>query len=323
MTGTFVKLIRENIGAKILAILFAIFIWFHVTAQQEEKQKFRIPLTLVNLPDSLIVVNDVPDYVKVTIKGQRSNLLRLRFMGNPRANVNLSNAKKGRINIQLSSTMLNIPEEIDLRDVSIEDPRVLVLNIEPVISKKVPVKIAYKGEIPEDVIITESPDIIPEKVSVSGARSIVNGIDFLTTEEIDIRDRRGDIMVETGLKLMGREVKVSTGTVLVEMRISKSAEKTLTNVPPIILQDEKGLKVEYSPRTVSITLEGPEDRVRGIEPNDISIILKVSGRKPGSYKIVPEVIVPDGIEEYWLDVDAFQVTVYPESTDRKKPDEKE
>lgn len=306
-----------------MAVFFAVFLWFNVTAQQDEKQKFKIPLSLSNIPESLIVVNKIPDNVKVTIKGQRSNLLKLRFMGNPKANVNLSNTKSGRINIQLSSTMLNIPKDIDLRDVTIEDPRVLVLNIEKIVEKKVPVKIAYKGEIPEDVIITESPNIIPEQVVISGAKSIVNGIDFLTTEEIDIRGKKGKFMTEVGLNLRGRKIEVSTETVLVEMRLSKRSEKTLTNVPPIILQDEESLRVDCTPKAVTITVEGPKDKISGIVPNDISIILKVSGKKPGTYRLTPEVIVPDGVEEYWLDVDAFEVRVYPDSTGRNKTDGKE
>ncbi|MCD6380259.1 hypothetical protein J7M07_07440, partial [bacterium] len=48
--------------------------------------------------------------------------------------------------------------------------------------------------------------------------------------------------------------------------------------------------------------------------SDISIILNINDVLPGTYTVEPEVIVPDGIQRYWLDVDSFGVTVFPDST---------
>jgi YbbR domain-containing protein len=73
------RVVTENIGIKIVSVLFAIVLWLYVTAQIGEKQTFRVPLDLVNIPESLTVVSEVPREAAVTMRGARSELMKLRF----------------------------------------------------------------------------------------------------------------------------------------------------------------------------------------------------------------------------------------------------
>ncbi|MCK4236739.1 MAG: hypothetical protein KAX38_06445 [Candidatus Krumholzibacteria bacterium] len=319
----FYRAIKANIGAKIISLLFAIFLWLQVTAQQEEKQAFRVPMELFNIPDSLTIIHDVPEFIEVTIRGSRSNLIKLRLFSKLKASIDLSMAKMGRVNVPLSSAVLNLSDEFDPRDIAIDNPKSLSLNFERVVVSSVPVNVAYKGEIPRDMIITGRPVVIPRKVKVRGAASVVGSITFLTTEEIDIRNKRGKVMQEVGLELCGRDVSIIPDKVLIEMEISKRAVRTLANIPPTLLQDDKTLLLEYSPSAVSLTIEGPEEVIRNIVTDDVSVILNITMKKPGTYRLQPEVIVPEGIEKYWLDVDAFEITVLPPMTKEISNHEKE
>jgi YbbR domain-containing protein len=306
------RLVTENIGAKIISLLFAVFLWLHVTAQQQEAQSFRVPLTLTGIPDSLTIIHEVPKYVEITVKGDRSSLIKLRLFGRLKASIDLSTVKQGRINIPLlSSAVLNLSEELDPRNVTVDSPKALNLNFERVIAKSVPVKIAYRGEIPKDVIITGSPVVIPDRIKIIGAASLLGSINFLTTEEVDIRNKRGKIAQEVGLELGGRKITVTPDKVLVEMEVSKRAVRTLANIPPTLLQDDEALLVEYAPRVVSLTIEGPEEIIKTIVAEDVSIILNITMKKPGTYRIDPEVIIPSNIEKYWLDIDSFEITILP------------
>ncbi len=310
----FVKAVKRNIGVKIVSFFFAVFLWIHVTAQQGENQAFRIPLSLAGIPDSLTIIHEVPQFVEITIRGSRSSLLKLRLFGRLKGTVDLSMAKKGRMNIPLSAEALNLAKDFDPRDISIDEPKSLALNFEQVISKSVPVKIAYKGGIPEDILITDSPVIIPARVKISGASSIVQSITFLASQEIDIRNRKGKFSQDVGLNTGGLRIVTVPDKVLIEMEIRKKAVRTIANIPPTLLQDDGAPPVEYSPRVVSITIEGPEEIVKKIVPDDLSVILNITVKKPGTYRLEPEVIVPKGIEKYFLDVDAFEITILPPVT---------
>jgi YbbR domain-containing protein len=320
---SFLRALRANVGAKIVSLLFAVLLWLHVTAQQTEEQSFRVPLALTRVPDSLTIIHAVPGHVEVTIRGSRSTLIKLRLLGRLRASVDLSMAKRGRVNVPLSAAILNLSEEIDPRNVVVDAPKVLSLNFERVVSKSVQVKVAYKGGIPKDIIIMGQPVIIPDKVRVIGAGSLVSGVTFITTEEIDIRNRRGRIAQEVGLQLEGRNFSVSPQKVLIEMEISKRATRTLSNIPPTLLQDDESFGLDYSPRAVSLTVEGPEDVIRDIVSEDVSVILNIAARDTGTYYLQPEVIVPQGIEKYWLDVDAFKITILPPAAEGATADEED
>ena len=305
----FTKGLTANLGAKIIALLFAIFLWLHVTAQQIENQGFRVPLSLTGIPDSLTIIHDVPEFVEVTVRGPRSNLLKLRLFGRLKATVDLESVKRGRVNIPLSSAILNVSEDFDPRDIEVEDPKMLTLNFERVVTRVVPVRIAYRGEIPEDVIITGEPTIIPDRVQVRGAMSIVSNITLLNTEEIDIRGKRGRLTQEAAVDAGGQEVSVSPGSVLIEMELSRRGVRTLANLPPTILQDTDDVSVTFSPKTVTLTIEGPEEVIRDITSDKVSILLDITTKSNGTHKIRPEIKLPQGIERYWLDVEYFDVTI--------------
>lgn len=304
------KSLTSNLGAKIIALLFAIFLWLHVTAQQLENQGFRVPLSLSGIPDSLTIIHDVPEFVEVTIRGSRSNLLKLRLFSRLKATVALEEVKRGRVNIPLSSAILNVSEEFDPRDIEIEEPKMLTLNFERVVTRVVPVRIAFRGEVPEDIIITGDPAIIPDRVQVRGAMSVVNNITLLNTEEIDIRGKRGRLTQEAAIETGGYGITVSPRNVLVEMDLSRRGVRTLANLPPTILQDTDDLTVSFSPKTVSLTIEGPEEVIRDITSDKVSILLDITTRSAGTYKIRPEIKLPQGIEKYWLDVEYFDVTIH-------------
>ena len=303
------KVLTANLGAKIISLFFAVFLWLHVTAQQLENQTFRVPLALAGIPDTLTIIHDLPEYVEVSVRGSRSNLLKLRLFGRLKATVDVSVAKPGRVNISLSSAILNISEEFDPREVIIDEPKVLTLNFERVVSRLVPVKVAFKGEIPQDIIIRGAPAIIPDRVRVSGAMSIINSITLLNTEEIDIRGKRGKLSHELGINMSGYNAVVIPDKVLVEIELSKRGVRTLANLPPTILQDTENILVRYSPKTVSLTIEGPEELINGITSDEVSILLNITTRRPGTYKIQPEVKLPQGIETYWLDIEYFNITI--------------
>ena len=313
-----IKALTRNLGAKIVSLVFAFFLWLHVTAQQGENQSFRVPLRLAGVADSLTITHDVPEFVEVTIRGSRSNLMKLRLFGRLAATVDLSKAVKGRNTVSLSAAMINLPEQIDLREVTVDNPKTLVLSFEEVVTKSVPIRIAYRGEIPDDVIIDGSPVIIPSRVKITGAASVVGGIEVISTRAIDIKGRRGEYSEEIELMLNGMDIRVVPDHALIEMLIHKSAIRTLANIPPTMLQNDESLRVEYSPRVVSLTIEGPEELIREITTEDVSVILDLTGKTVGTYLIEPEVIVPKGIERYFLDTDNFEITILPAESGRGK-----
>ena len=85
----------------------------------------------------------------------------------------------------------------------------------------------------------------------------------------------------------------------------------MPGIPPTLLQVEEGFQIEYSPTTASLTVEGPEELVNRLVNDDLSIILSIPPGARGTSRIQPEVIVPQGIDTFSIDVDSFEVKVLP------------
>lgn len=305
-----VRAAAANPGLKIISLVFAVLLWLYVTAQVGGAETFQVPLEFVNIPDSLTVVNEVPESVEITVRGGRSDLLRLRLFGRVRATVDLAGSRRGETMVRLSPGILRLPGGFKSEDASIDDPKTLALVLEPFVSKYIPVAAVFASEIPHDLILVGRPVITPERVLVRGGRGIMDRIDAMETQPIALKSARGRFSRQVALRPSPR-AEVVPAKVLVEFEIARRAVRTIEGIPPTLLQQEEGLAILYSPKVASLTVEGPEELVNMLGPDDVSIIISIAAGARGTYRIEPEVIVPQGIDTFSLSVDSFEVKVAP------------
>jgi YbbR domain-containing protein len=304
------RAVTENIGIKIVSLLFAILLWLYVTAQIGERQTFRVPLELVNIPESLTVVSEMPKEVSVTMRGARSELMKLRFLSRIKGTVDLGGARRGRVVVPLSAAILNLPAGFPAGDAAVDAPKSLTLDFERVVIAYVPVTPVFRGSVPEGMILVGQPSVIPALVLVRGTSAAMSGIAAVETEPIDLRNKRSGFSQEAVLRV-GEQREAVPRSVRVEIEIAKRAVRTMPGIPPTLLQVEEGFLIEYSPSTVSLTVEGPEELVNRLVNDDLSIILSIPPGTRGTSRIQPEVIVPQGIDTFSIDVDSFEVKVLP------------
>jgi len=300
----------EDIGLKIISVLFAVFLWLYVTAQIGERQTFRVPLEFANMPESLTVVHDVPKDIAITMRSTKSELLKLRLLSNVKATVDLGGARGGRVIVPLSVDILNLPAGFKREDATIVGPKSVSLDFERVVRVSLPVIPVLRGAVAKDMILVGRPAVTPERVIVSGPASAMAGVTTVETGPIDLGNRRGKFSHEVLLH-PGPGCEAIPAKVLVELEVSKRVVRTISGIPPTLLQGEEGFEVEYSPKTAALTVEGPEELVNALVPDDVSIILSIAPGSRGTVRIQPEVIVPQGIDTFSLDVASFEVRVLP------------
>ena len=67
----------ENWMMKLLSLVFALVLWFFVMGEQNLEQGYAVPVSLTNIPEGLIVSNDIPSLIDVRISGPRTILMNL------------------------------------------------------------------------------------------------------------------------------------------------------------------------------------------------------------------------------------------------------
>ncbi|MCM2265186.1 MAG: CdaR family protein [Desulfuromonadales bacterium] len=71
------RFFSENLAMKLLSLAFALVLWFFVMGEQRHETAHVVPVEYRNLPKGLVVANEVPDAVAVTLSGPRALLVHL------------------------------------------------------------------------------------------------------------------------------------------------------------------------------------------------------------------------------------------------------
>jgi len=298
----------DNIGVKLIALIVALVIWFNASGQQEVKRNYLANLSFVNIADSLTLTGRIPQEAELSITGTRRELL---FMGfrNLNVMVNMARATPGRFSQRLSVSDVILPRGVEHGDVRILSPSSVEVGVERLISKRVRVTVILSGSLVDNQILDEVPRPNPVSVTVTGPQNAVEPLEKLPTKAIDLSKIRDSVERETELDYNRELMTCVPDEVVVTISVSARGRRVLANVPPTILVDDERHMTEVFPKTVSLTIEGPQSMLDTLSSGDISVLVDLSGKSPGRYTLAPEIIVPDGIEKYVMDVDSLRILV--------------
>lgn len=300
--------IVNNLGVKLVALIVAVMVWFNVSGQQEGKKNFVASLRFVNLPDTLTLVGRVPDEAELNITATERELL---FIGVRKINVmvNMARATPGKFSQRLSVSDVILPPRVEPGDVRILSPAMVQVNVERLITKRAKVAVILSGSLAQDLLLDEIPMSRPLTVSVTGPESAVGSLDKVATVAIDLSKIRESAGREVELKYDKSLLSCTPDRVVVAISVSPRGQRVLANIPPTILVDDDNNLTEIFPKTVSLTLEGPKSLLDTLSSGDVSILVDLTGKSPGQYTLAPEIIVPDGVEKYLMDVDSLRILV--------------
>ncbi|MEW6107705.1 MAG: CdaR family protein [Nitrospirota bacterium] len=196
------KLLFENLGLKISAVLISIFLWFFVTSRGQSEMSFDIPVEFKNIPEKLEIVHSNNKTVSVTVRGQE------RLMKNIRASdirifVDMSRAKKGEGVYFVNEGDVRMPYAMSVTNIK---PSSLKIRLDESVIKTVPVK-PYITGVPEEGFYVSSVLIEPKNIMIHGVRSEVRKIKELRTEALDIAGLSETIEQDLNIDIANANVK--------------------------------------------------------------------------------------------------------------------
>jgi YbbR domain-containing protein len=272
----------------VISLLIAVVLWGAVSKQETiSTTLLAVPIEYIDLTPGLIIADDYSiKTANIRIKGTkeiienlRADLLTVR--------VSLSSIKPGERVIQLSNTDIVSPQPIDV--ISIEPQRTR-LTIEHIVEKKVKVVARFTGKVPEDYEST-SVSVNPSVVTIKGPESRVNNIDEVTTETISLSEHRISFIERPNLDIRDPKVNI-IGSPEIEVRVDIGQiriERTLANIPVHIYPSEE--KVNVSPLTVTVDLEGRKSIIESLSPANVSAIIEVKDL-PDTSVATPRINLP-------------------------------
>jgi YbbR domain-containing protein len=165
---------RENLPYKIAALIFAILLHIYVAGQQSPTRVMTVPLILRNLPPGLLLGEDMPRQVMLTLSGPADEVDRA-GLGDITASLDLSHSHSGKTLI--APVVINAPDDLHVE----ATPDTVTLSLMPRETRHMAVTAAVPiAALPG--YRYETPRITPHTVTVSGRQDAVDSVTRLVVK---------------------------------------------------------------------------------------------------------------------------------------------
>ena len=211
---------------KLLSLVFALVLWFFVMGEQNLEKGFAVPVELSDIPEGLIVSNDVPSLIDVRISGPRSILMNLQ-QNDLAIDIDLDGLTPGVTSYKRLEERFNLSRNLKVTRTS---PSIIEVSLDRVRAKRVPVKVLLEGDLPAGFEVI-SMMTKPSHVTVSGAGSELKSVSEVVTDPIQVSEVREEFTQMVPLDYVGK---------FTALKDDKTVEVTVSIKP--IKQSAKGKK---------------------------------------------------------------------------------
>lgn len=219
------RLFFRNLGLKLLALAIALGAWFALSGQRRERiseRSYRIPLSLINIPDRTMVASPLPGGVDVRVRGPFTALRQLE-PEKLEAVIDLQSTPPGERLYRFAPEDINVPPEVEIIAIAPAEVRVA---LDRKAEKLLPITPALSGDVAagsQVVGVTAHPRI----ARVEGPATALEKMTEVGTEPISLANRASTFSVTTTVYPNAPGVRVREGQVVdVTVRIGPIATRT-------------------------------------------------------------------------------------------------
>jgi YbbR domain-containing protein len=255
------RLFTHNAGLKLLSLAIAIFLYSLVHGSEDQQRAIYVDVTAIPPPPSSgkVLVSDLPDRVKVTLRGSRSQL-----QGIELPTVEMDVTDPSQRYYYFEPTVFDLPPGVDVTSIA---PASLPLVWADYVERRIPIE-ARVGSPRPGLQLAGSPRVEPRTVLVRGAEREIAPMQLVKTQPIEISDiEPGEHELRVRLDAPPLHTDFDVTSVQVHFEI----------VPEVATRTFRGLAVSQlgeiratlRPAHVDVTVRGPaavvdlltEDRV--------------------------------------------------------------
>lgn len=221
------RFLTENWQLKLMSLGFALILWFFVMGERRMEIGYTVPLELLNVPEGLVVVGEVPNTVDVRLSGPRVMLVDLDEK-DIRITLDLAGLQPGITTFRRLDEHLRLPVGIRLTRAS---PSSIDVKLDQIIEKELPVRPHLTGK-PAKGYQLVAIETTPARVTVRGAQAEVSRLSEVVSDRIEIDGASAPREVNIQLNYRGKFSRVKDlETVRVYLRIEPVAAPAPTVKP--------------------------------------------------------------------------------------------
>ncbi len=289
------RALTENIGLKILALAAAIALFVIVRGGENAQISVAVNVVALLPPASThkMLVSEIPDQVRVTLRGSRSVLNAIRRDRLRSIQMDLQSAE-GHF-YYFEQDAFDLPAGVNIVQIA---PSAVPLRWVNRANASLPVAPVLEGEVAPGNVVADTR-VEPTTVQISGPATEVNRLEEVRTAPVDIGDwTAGQQRRRAPLAPLPEHVSyVDTPQVDVIVDIEEEvASRTLSNLEVAVVGASD---VSVRPPQVNVRIQGPRTRIESLSPHRIVPFVDVTTLEPthGAQPVPVELRgVPAGVE---------------------------
>ncbi|HET6569788.1 MAG TPA: hypothetical protein VFG50_17615, partial [Rhodothermales bacterium] len=245
------------------SILISCMLWFTFTMQENYVRVVQLPTTVRNLPVDQALSELPPKKVRVEMQGPGWQLIGLFgfFDFGSDLPVVPMDASQDQVNLEAAVQSISLNKNVLIRSVT---PLRVDLHKEQRILVKVPVKLVADIETPPTHFLVSPPAIIPDSVTVSGARSVVGDLAFWPTEPFEVLDLRDSVVARIPLAdTLSGLVARDPDSVILKARAKEFTQGT--RQIDVVVRGATEQFVRLEPSVVTVQYRVPLDQFDAVE----------------------------------------------------------
>lgn len=288
MRDGFLSWVSSNVSAKIVSVAIAIVLWFIVLGSRNVEVTKEVPLEVIT-PSELVPANEIPEKIAFRLSGPKAFLRAILDRREDPIRVNLSGAKPGLVTYRFFSDNIHVP--IGVKVLSI-NPTAILIKLEPLKRREIPVKVEMRGIPPEGYKVTRS-EIRPATVRLKGAESRVDSISEIPMIPIDVSEFRQGMEREVSLELSRYGVQLDGPLPRVKIDVEPaSANYRIKNVDIRVLTT---YKYKLDEKSVSVFVRASPQDLRSLDRSRVYAVVDLRGKKRGSHSVPVKITLPENI----------------------------
>ena len=314
------KPIESLIGQKLSllsgALGLALLLWIFVVSQNEHTLILDLPIEARNLNVQKAHKEEVPPYASVRLRGTGRDLFKsflLKNFGGFKLVLDLEGISR-EYEFVLNEYFEKFPQKVvlplnyNLSFVEVVYPNRIKISLDDYSSKSVPIVSNLHIKPAPGYLMVGNQIIKPEKIDIAGPKKELALINHIETINDTVSGLTSFYSREIKTKSLGRLIKYSTNSVEISLDIQDISERIIVDVPVIIVNIPKKIRVFPSPQTVSLTVIGGINQISNLNPNDIKVIVDFNDWSHLKQFYEPKVSIPKNLLD-WRDISPKNVEI--------------
>jgi len=255
MFAKLLKKITYKWHIKLISLALAAVLWVYVDNLKAKEMFLFVNLEMRNIPADYIVSNDVPETVKLVLKGKENGLALVDGDGLS-AYIDFEQTVKNRVRHIVRMDKESLPRGVTVKEIS---PAFVEAEIEAVQRKKAKVlPVIYNA--PPFGYQLEDVEVVPDTVIIEGPVSLVREIDTVFTVDIDVSGLTETIIKDVAINLENDKITlVDERTVSVKAIVKEEyVVRRISEIPIVTMNLKQGFRAHSSVSFASVLVKLPK-----------------------------------------------------------------